>query len=177
MALQPNSYGDPAEIATLVPRWATVGGVFDPTTRPALTTVESLCDQISAALNALLAKNGFTVVPAASQDPDAKLLFDFFVNQEVASVADGINGLGRFGPTNKQGGGKGRWALLVEDVEAFIKVNAIGLERLGALRPQDEASGLLFREFDEAGLAVSPLFQRKAFGDVQQDWDTSANGT
>ncbi len=169
MALLANSYGDPAEIAALVPRWATVGGAFDGTTRPTLATVESLCDQVSAALNAMLAQSGFTTFPIT--DTDVKLLLDQFVNAEVAAIADGINGFGRFGPSQKAGGGKGRWALLYEDVKEFVVGNAIGIERLGAPRSFDETGGLLFRETDQAGEVVVPLFERKGFGDSVPEWD------
>jgi hypothetical protein len=169
MALLTNSYGDTDEVAALTPRNASTAGTFDLTTRPPLTEVESLCDQVSALLNSILAQNGFSI-PVT--DTDAVLMLDYFVNEEVAAIVEGINGSGRFGPTAKRGGSRGRFALVVEDVQNFIEGNAIGLERLGATRTYDPIAGISYRATDEGGNAVSPIFQRKAFGNTIKEWDS-----
>lgn len=170
MAILANSYGDTGEIAALVPRYGNGSGIFDATTRPTLLQVESLTDQVSAVMNSILAGAGFSI-PVS--DADAKLMLDLFVNQEVAALAEGINGSGRFGPTGggKQGTGS-RFALILTDVQAFVKANATGLERLGATRTYDPIAGISFRSVDEGGSDTAPIFQRSAFGNVFEDWDS-----
>jgi len=167
MALLANSYGDTGEIAALVPRYANQGNTFDPTTRPTLLQVESLCDQVSALLNAMLANAGFSI-PIA--DADAVLMLDLFVNQEVAALCEGINGSGRFGPTAKNASGS-RFTMMLSDVMEFIKSSALGLERLGATRTYDPIAGISYRATDESGNDTAPIFQRSAFGNVFKDWD------
>lgn len=169
MALLANSYGDTGEIAGMVPRYANAAGSFDAATRPALAQVESYCDQVSALLNAMLAQKGFAI-PVT--DSDAKLMLDLFVNQEVASIAEGINGSGRFGPTAQGRTGIGsRFNIIMSDVQDFVDSNAIGLERLGATRTYDPISGISYRSTDETGDDTAPLFQRKMYGQRFKDWD------
>lgn len=170
MALLGNSYGDTDEIAALVPRYANGAGVFDAATRPTLTQVESITDQVSAVVNMILSRLGFDI---PITDADAVLMLDLFVNQEVAAIAEGINGSGRFGPTSKTGGKRGRFALILDDVEEFLMANALGLERLGATRSYDPIAGISYRGSDERGNDTSPIFQRGAFGAVWKDWDSS----
>ena len=169
MALLANSYGDTGEVAALTPRNARAAGIFDLTTRPSIAQVEGLCDQVSALVNSILAQNGFAI-PVT--DTDAVLMLDYFVNEEVAAIVEGINGSGRFGPTAKRGGARGRFALVVEDVQSFIEGNAVGLERLGATRSSDPIAGISYRATDEGGNAVAPIFERDAFGNTFKEWDS-----
>lgn len=168
MAIGANSYGSTAGVAAFVPNYVS-GGNFTAGTRPTLAQVEGWIDSISGILNSILAEAGFTV-PVA--DDDVKDALDFFVNQEVASVCEGVNGSGRFGPTSKQVGKQGRFALMLEDVKAFVDGNKAGFERLGAERAYDTTSSIAFRDTDESGEAVAPLFERKAFGDTTREWDS-----
>ena len=170
MALLPNSYGDTGEIAALVPRYANADtpGVFDAVTTPLLLVVESLTDQISGLLNSILAKSGFSI-PVTNAD--VKLMLDIFVNQEVAAIAEGVNGSGRFGPTRKQVGRQSRFVMIMDDVQEFVAGNELGMERLGAARDQVTATEILTRDTDEAGDTIHPIFQRKAFGNVIANWD------
>jgi hypothetical protein len=171
MALGANSYGDTTEIAALVPRHTDPGAeLFTATTHPTLTQVETWTDQISAIVNSILAQNGFSTLPVTQAD--AKLMLDYFVNEEVAAICEGVNGSGRFGPTAKRGGSKGRFAVIIEDVQNFIEANAVGIERLGVPRPSDPFAGIAYRDTDEGGDDTAPIFQRGAFGNVFKDWDT-----
>lgn len=170
MAIGSNSYGDTAEIASLVPKHAGSSGAFDATTRPSLAALESIVDQLSAMLNAMLAEAGFDIPVTQA---DAKLLLDLFVNQEAAAIVEGINGYGRFGPTQGKGLPRGRWALMLDDAKSFIEGNMAGLERLGAARDFSQTSGLGFRGTNEQGEATFPLFQRDAFGGHFTDWDSN----
>lgn len=169
MATSENSYGSVESVAGLAPRWANTSGVFDLSTRPTLPQLERIIDQIGGLLNAMLANAGFQIPVSQA---DAKLALDFFADEEAAAIVEGINGSGRFGPSTKAGGGKGRFALLVEDAEAFINAHKVGFERLGATRTYSATSGLAFRDTDESGNDTFPIFQRKAFGETFTDWDT-----
>lgn len=160
MSISENSYGAIEEIAGLVPKWASAQGTFTVTTRPTLAMVEMSINQISALLNAMLAEAGFAI---PVEQADAKTALDFFVDQEVAAIAEGINGSGRFGPTNKSATAKGRFALLVADAQEFIKSNMAGFERLGATRNYSATAGLAFRDADNQGNDAHPLFSREQF--------------
>jgi hypothetical protein len=167
MTIGANSYGSAAGVAVLVPRYANTGGAFDTTTRPVLATVESQIDQVSALCNTMLANAGFDI---PVDQADCVLMLAFFVNQEVAAICEGINGSGRFGPTTKSEGGKGRFALIMDDVKAFIDANAPGFERMGATRNFSVTAGMAFRDVDERGEATYPIFQRDGFGNKFTDW-------
>ena len=60
---------------------------------------------------------------------------------------------------------------VLEDVEAFVMGNAVGIERLGASRSNDPIAGISFRGQDEGGSDTAPIFQRSAFGNRFKDWD------
>ena len=167
MAITANSYGTLAGVGVLVPKWSD-DGAFANSTRPVFGTVENWINQISGLVNSMLAQAGFTV---PITDTDVKDQMIFFVEQEVAAVVEGINGFGRFGPTSKTGGRKGRFALLVEDVQTFIEAHKAGMESLGADRATNEADAIGFLETDQSGDEVAPIFQREAFGNSFRDWD------
>lgn len=169
MTIGANSYGSVADVAGMVPRYADAGGDnFSTATRPTLSQVEGWINQISAILNGMLAEAGF-VIPVTQTDVKAAL--GFFVIQEVASLAEGVNGSGRFGPTAKQPGNKGRFTVLVEDAQAYIQGNKAGFDRLGAARAYPLTAGLAFRDVDNAGDPTFPLVERKGFGNKDRDWD------
>jgi len=168
MTIGANSYGTAVGIAAFTPNYA-IGGTFTTATRPTLAQAEGWIDSISGILNSILAEAGFTI---PITDDDVKDALDFFVNQEVASICEGVNGSGRFGPTSKAVGKQGRFSLMLEDVKAFVEGNKAGFERLGADRSYDVTSSIAYRDTDEAGEAVVPLFERKAFGDSTREWDS-----
>src|SRR5688572_12029741 len=101
MPVAANSYGSAAGVESYVPRYANGSATFDANTRPKLAQIESFLDQISSLVNAILASNGFKVPITQA---DAKLAITIFIEQEVAAIAEGINGSGRFGPTTKTPG-------------------------------------------------------------------------
>ncbi len=168
MGLQDNSYGDTTEIALLVPRYAN-SGVFDETTNPALTTVESETDQVSGMVNSVLVQEGFEIPVTQA---DVKLALDGFVNKMVAEIINGIRGAGRFGPTSQtKGQAKGKWFMIMEDTTAFIKGMALGFERLGATRTYNVTAQLGYRDTDQSGTETQPIRQREEFGETYEDWD------
>ena len=172
MALDANSYGDTGETAKLVPRYANTSFLFDANTRPALTTVESETDQISAAVNLMLLQEGFSI-PVSQVT--AKLMLDGFVNKMSAEIAHGVNGAGRFGAISQsKKGAKGAYLMILEDTKLFIQENAIGFERLGVPRPNRISTQIGFRDTDLSGDTSSvPLFEREAFGEAYKEWDRS----
>lgn len=171
MAVGANSYGSAAGVAVLVPRYANGTGTFATGDRPALASVEALIDQVSGLLNSILAQNGFTIPVSNTLAPSVVLALTIFVNEEVAAIAEGINGSGRFGPTTKQPN-KSRFRIILDDIQDFILMNADGFERLGAVRSQSAVGTIGFRDHDQAGDVIVPLFERKAFGNVVQEWDS-----
>ncbi len=166
----PNSYGTPAGVAALAPRYGSGTGDaidFTTTTRPTKLQVTTFIDQISGLLNSMLAEAGFTIPVTQA---DAVLALTYFVQEEVASIAEGINGSGRFGPTAKAPR-KGRFAVIWDDVKMFVEMNKTGLERMGAARPYGVTAGVLYRANDEAGDPTFPIRQRKEFGNLFENWD------
>ena len=167
MGIGANSYGSATGVVAFVPNYGS-GGAFTTGTRPTLAQVEGWIDSVSGILNSILAEAGFTI-PVTNDD--VKDALDFFINQEVASICEGVNGSGRFGPTSKAVGKQGRFSLMLEDVKTFVEGNKAGFERLGAERAYDVTSSIAYRDTDESGEAVTPLFERKAFGDTTREWD------
>ena len=164
MAVDANSYGTAAGVAAHVPRIVRgTTGLFDATTRPTITTVETWLDEVSALLNAMLAQMGFTIPISQA---DAKRMLDLWANQEVAAICEGVNGAGRFRNLTDS-----RMTLMASEVQKFIEDNARGIQALGAPRARNTTRGLHFRSTDERGNAVHPLFQRDAHGDVPTNWD------
>ena len=163
------AYGTAGEVASLTPRYANTSGIFDTTTRPTLATVTTLLAQVSRMVASMLDADGFTVPITAA---DVTPMFALFVEQEVAAIVEGINGSGRFGPTTKSGGGKGRFALILDDVRSFIEGNAFGIESAGATRGSSLGSQIGYRDTDNSGDATAPIFQREAFGNAFTDWDS-----
>jgi hypothetical protein len=161
-----NSYGSAAGVASYVPRYANGSATFDTNTRPKLAQIESFIDQISSLVNTILASNGFKVPITQT---DVKSAITIFVEQEVAAIAEGINGSGRFGPTTKTPS-KSRFQIIMEDISAFILEHADGFENLGAERDQPTGTEILTRGVDAAGKESFPIFQREAFGNVFENW-------
>lgn len=163
-------YGSAGGVGALVPLFSGDAQDFADTSRPTAAQVDSLLNQISGMVNAVLAQAGFSTPITTPTDVNQAL--DNFVNQEVADIVAGINGSGRFGPGSKAIEKRGRISMIVEDVRDFIMGQAVGFERLGATRDQQQADSIGYRDQDEGGDDIAPIFQRDAFGNVFQDWDT-----
>lgn len=138
MTIGANSYGSTSGVAVLVPRYANASFVFDTTTRPTLATVESLIDQVSGLANSILSSALF-VTPITQAD--AKLALDIFINEEVAAIAEGINGSGRFGPTSKEPG-QSRFGIIMDDLKAFVQANKQGFVNMGVTVSTAETESL-----------------------------------
>jgi hypothetical protein len=165
MAVGANSYGAGTDVAALTKRFTNAGS-YDTTTTPTLAQVEGWIDQISAILNVLLAEQGFAI-PAT--DADVVLMLKGFVVSQVADLCNYANSAGRF--FSERGLKTGPWAAIQKDAADFIEQHASGIEALGATRTTDGLGALAFRETDDAGDAIEPLFARKQFGTTNTDWD------
>lgn len=164
-----SDYGSLEGVAALVRRYVTTTGVFDNTTNPKLNAVNRWLDQASSALNICLQSEGFST-PVTLEA--AKYALDGFVDSMVAAACEGVNGSGRFGPTAKTPGGMGRFHnTLSKEACEFVADMAAGLERMGVTRSNNFAEGIAFRDTDESGARVIPLFQRKGFGNKPENWD------
>lgn len=164
-----SDYGSLEGVAALVRRYVTTTGVFDNTTNPKLNAVNRWLDQASSALNICLRSSGFATPVTL---PEAKDALDGFVESMVAAACEGVNGSGRFGPTAKSPGGMGRFHnTLSKEACEFVTDMATGLELMGVPRTNNFAEGIAYRDTDESGATVIPLFQRKGFGNKPDNWD------
>ena len=154
-------------VAALTPRYAS-NGAFDSSTRPNLAQCETWINQMSGFVNALLAEAGFSIPITQS---DTVQLLNSLVTSAVAEMAEYANRAGRFWSDSAQERGISIQKVLRNEISDWINAHAKGLENLGAARARESGSEIAYRETDEAGDAVIPLFQRKAFGEVTQDWD------
>lgn len=170
----PSSYGTAAGVGAIVPRYAGNTGDFTGTFSPTDVQVCSFIDKTSALLNVILSDHGFAI---PITEPNSILACEAFIEEEVASIIEGINGSGRFGPVGAQVGSQnripssGRFGLVTSDIQNFVQLNALGFERMGCIRTQAPTEQISYIEMDQSGQLVPPLFERKAFRNIAQEWD------
>lgn len=163
-------YGSPNQVGAFVPRYVNTSGYFDTTTKPTLAHVQRWLEQVSAMLDMVLEAEGFDTPITTAGVVDA---LGLFASEEVASIAEGVNGSGRFGPTTKNKSPSGsRFTIIMDDIQTFIKSNAIGFERAGASRSNTTGSEIGYRGADNSGDDIAPIFQREAYGNTFADWDS-----
>ncbi|HEY4692537.1 MAG TPA: hypothetical protein VIH16_03815 [Bellilinea sp.] len=169
MAVDPNSYGTPTEVAALTRRYTT-NGTYDITTNPTLETVEGWIDSVSATLNVLLAEVGFAVPVTQAT---AKKALAGIVVEAVADLCHAANSAGRFFTDRMLERGKSPMQIIRVEMADWVQEHAAGLEAVGVARGGGAADSgrIVFRNGDEAGNAVDPLFQRNAFGERSRNWD------
>ncbi|RMD64627.1 hypothetical protein D6833_04145 [Candidatus Parcubacteria bacterium] len=167
MAIGANSYGSVEEVAALVPRY-TSNGSFTSSTRPTLTQVEQFIDRISGVLNVMLAAEGFAIPITQA---DAKLACDEIVVSAVVDLCHAANSAGRF-YTDRELRGKSPFSVIRAELAEWVQEHAAGFERIGATRSTSLAEQIAYRDVDDAGDDVFPIFQRKGFGNQFTDWDT-----
>ena len=125
MALSANSYGTTEKAAGLVPRYAAASGDFDTSTNPTKARVEGMIDRVSGLVNAYLKSLGFSV---PLTNADNVLAMENIVMESVAVMVEGVNGSGRYAPTSKAIAGRGMWAVLNDEIMAYLDAIAEGLE-------------------------------------------------
>lgn len=160
-----NSYGAASDVASLTPRFTTAG-VYDASSRPTLTQVESWIDRVSSTLNILLAEAGFQIPVTQT---DCVLTLALFVSTEVADLCNYANSAGRF--FQNQNYVTGPWQAIQKEAADFISKHASGFEKLGATRTTTGLNGLDARTTDDNGDDIEPWFSRKQFGNTATDFD------
>lgn len=134
MAIGTNSYGTAAGVAQYATTYAKPTGAFTTTTTPTLLAVESWINEVSAITNAALSSFRFTVPVTQA---DCVLMLTGLVNQAVAELCAYANKEGRFfsGETPPSGTVQG---VMRKEIYAWVEMNAIGMENLGAARDSDD---------------------------------------
>jgi len=165
MAIDSSSYGTVAKVEALTRRYTNSSAAFDTTTTPTLLAVESFIDDLSDTLDVMLSTNGFTVPVTQAT---AKAMLGRLVVAYAVELVYLANSAGRFFDKKNTAN-----PLMVfeEEMSDWIERHVSGLERLGVARPNSLTEGIGFRETDESGDDVHPIFQREAFGETYRDWD------
>jgi hypothetical protein len=157
------SYGTEAGVAALS-GFYTTNGAFTASTNPTLATVTGWLAQVSSMVNVALATSGFAT---PITDADVTPAIDGFVNSMVADLVRAANSTGRFFTERAQEYGVNPMKVINNDVRAWVDANAAGLVAIGASRTTSDAGQIGYRETDDAGRTINPLFTRDAFG----GWD------
>jgi hypothetical protein len=147
----------------------TSSGAYTAATVPTLAQVEAWIDQVSGVINTALAGAGFTVPIAQA---DAVLAIKSFVIEAVVDLAHAANSSGRYFTDTALSRGMSPMGTIRKDILSWVESFADGLEGLGAVRTGDtEGGSVLFRDIDTAGDEITPIFQRKQFGNRFDNWD------
>jgi len=170
MAIGANSYGTTAGVAALTSRYAdATTKLYTTATRPTLAQVESWIDQTSATLNVGLAKEGFAI-PVTNTD--AKAALAAIVEAAVVDLCHAANSAGRFFTQQALDRGISPLVTIRREMMDWVSTQADGLELLGAERTRPATAGILYRDSDESGDEIFPIFQRKGFHNQFTDWDS-----
>jgi hypothetical protein len=169
MAPGANSYGTAAEVAALTKRF-TANGSFTTSTNPTLVEVEKHLDTASAWLNTALAKNGFKIPVTQA---DVKLVLAGWAVRAASDLVQYANSYGRFFTEKALERGIDPLRILARELAQEIEDAAAGFEALGAERLLGPLDQVDFRDGDDNGNDVPPLFQRNAFGNTVKDWNAS----
>src|SRR3989304_3812069 len=162
-------YGSIAGIASLSKQW-TDNGTFtnencldcleELVTNPTLTEVLHWEDQLSAMMDVALAGEGFTV-PITASNP--KKSIDLIIDQLGADLVQAANQSGRFFTERAREAGTVPMMVIRKEILAWANENAAGLETAGATRGDTPG--------DSIGTKTNtPIFSRKAFGNVFEEW-------
>ena len=162
------AYGEHADVAALTKRWTNAGS-FDDTTIPTSTQVSTMLTRISAMIDTYLAGLGFST-PVTTPATAVSALEEITIGA-VADLVMAANSAGRF-YTSKNLRGKSPFVQLRRELKEWCIDAAPGFESLGVERGVTSAENIAFRDGDEGGDDVTPIFQRKGFGDTRNEWDS-----
>ena len=160
MAPNANAYGTVAQVAAFTRR-LTNGGAYDVATNPTVAQVESWLNQISGTVNILLVEKGFAVPVTQA---DAKLSLESIVVAAVADLCWAANSAGRFYTERALERGVSPNSVISREIAAWIEEHSAGFEAIGVTRSSANSGRIGYREGDDAGNDVSPLFGRNAYG-------------
>ena len=169
MTLRADSYSSVADVQALTAHLLDGQAAYNSTTRPTVTQVEGLIDQISAQLNVALAGAGLTV-PVTNTT--AKAACDGWVRfKAAAAVEETAQGLSTWGMLDAER--PGTMMTISGAAGKFAKANALGFKRLGVAVGHVSSEGLTFTgqtatadraDRTDTGLRP-PRFERGMFGD------------
>lgn len=163
-------YGSLTGVAALSKQWTDAGEFTDAgcldclqvlETNPTKTEVTTWLDEISGAMDTALAGEGF--VTPVTQATAVKSI-TMIVNQYVADLVKYANNTGRFATSLARESGIEPFITIEKNIRAWAHNNAAGLEAGGAARI-DVPGNQIFTKTN------TPIFSRKAFGNVFQDWN------
>lgn len=164
MTVGANSYGNADDVAALTRRF-TANGSFTTSTIPTLAQVEGFLDTMSAWLNVCLARNGFKVPVTQA---DAKEVLAGMAVEAAGDLVQAANSSGRFFTEKALERGLDPLRILRRELSEAIDQQSVGFEALGAERTEGKLGSIAYRDSDEDGDEVQPLFQRKGFGGSNQ---------
>jgi hypothetical protein len=168
MTVSARSYGTADGVAVRCSQYTNGDtGTFDTTTHPTKAQVETFVDQVSGIMNAALATAGFAV-PVTSTYADANQAITGIVEEYAADLVLATGMQGRFYAESFQKSGKNRMAVIADEITAWVLSFAPGL---GVPQTSTNLYELGYRETDQSGAKVAPLFERKAFGENTIEWD------
>lgn len=147
-------------VASLTRRY-TDNGAYSAATNPTTAQVEMWIDQVSGTINVLLAEKGFATPLTQA---DAVLTLQAIVTEAVADLAHAANSAGRFFTDRALASGKAPMAVIRMEMADWIQEHAEGLEAIGAGRNVATSGGIGYRDGDDNGNEVSPLFGRNTYG-------------
>jgi hypothetical protein len=147
-------------VAALSKRFTT-SGTYDSSSNPTITQVETWIDQVSGMANILLAEKGFAVPVVQA---DCVLALQSVVVGAVNDLCQAANSAGRFFTDRALESGIDPMKVISNQMADWIGDHAEGFEAIGAARSVATVGGIGYRDGDDDGNSVSPLFGRNAFG-------------
>jgi|WetSurMetagenome_2_1015567.scaffolds.fasta_scaffold945928_1 hypothetical protein len=161
-----DSYGTVAGVEAYVGVY-TDDGFFNMTTVPTNLTVIHWIDQVSDMFNVALATAGFQT-PITQVDAAAAI--GMAVEQLVADLAHFANSKGRFLSKGFQEKGGSVMGQVWKEIEDWVSSHSIGFINLGVPRVTGTLGIIGSKGIDAAGETITPIFQRKGFGNKFTDW-------
>lgn len=161
-------YGSATGVAALTSMWTNTSGVFDETTAPKLSQVQGWLEQLSNVADLALRQYGFTSTPIT--DPTAIGMLSFLVEGLAADLVLVSHKAGRFYSERAIKIGANVQTIIGSEINAWVRDNVEGLVLLN-LEREELAEGIGFKETNEAGDELFPIFHREAFQNVFENWD------
>lgn len=135
MTVSAHSYGTADGVAVRCGQYvnATTGLFTDGVgaTHPTKAQVETFINQVSGLMNTALSRAGFSIPVTQA---DAVLAITGMVEEYAADLVLATGMQGRFYSESFQKTGKNRIAVIADEIDAWVKMSADGLEEMGASR-------------------------------------------
>lgn len=163
-------YGDANNVAAKCSMWTNTSGLFDETTAPKKSQVENWIEQLSSVADLALRQYGFTSTPVT--DPTAIGMLSFLIEGLAADLVHDSHRTGRFYSERAIKIGKNVQMTIGSEILAWVGGNVEGLVILD-LEREEIAEGIGFKDTNEAGDELFPIFHREAFDNVFENWDTA----